>query len=129
MEKTGFADWNCRLDNIIIAKNGKITFIDTEDRSFKNSRSSFPKKISFDEFAFAVKKLLRMLKKRDAITPDAETWLIEKLTLIDECLNDKDCKKNECIPIYHNSSLDPEEFDLEAIKQELYQQKQKRPRI
>jgi hypothetical protein len=98
--KTGYHDWGGSLRNVLTAKNGKITFIDTEDKSFspkpKNCCTSFcvwnlvikllysiKRKVNFNilwyKFENEVKKCKKYYKKNKVSNNTADIrWSSEK---------------------------------------------------
>lgn len=114
-EKTGFSDWGMDFDNVIInKKDNKLTLIDTENMSFAmwESFEDVPSR-------HPLHTLASLYQNKRFMNAEARKWLTERInTLLTECMkNEEECKKQIVMPLCFNSTLDPEDFNLEEIKE------------
>ena len=107
--ETVYSDWHA--NNIIIDKNtGKITLIDTEDRSF----GGYLSRINPDKAILSLKLFAKSKKLMDKPT---ETWLENHSTEIDNRIY------NDYQSIQHSRRFDSIDLDFEKVKEEWRAQK------
>ena len=129
-EKTGYSDWggSCwLLSNILINKNNKITFIDTEDKSFGHPGHGISPEYRHDSSAPTIsveqsqamplgckfKYITNLAKLYPVMEPEAQAWYSKRVKKLNS-------PKGFVIQprIYDNVQYDDPEIDLQEVKKE-----------
>lgn len=127
-ENTRFADWKC-FSNLIFAKNGKLTIVDTEDRSFINNYRHaihFTKKhlISIIHLLNEFEGFIHMLENKQnsrynkSIRLNKSTYAWLKKYVEDSYLQSK-ITYGTHVNLKKNSTLDSLDITLNRIKKQL----------